>query len=42
MIGVPGFRSYLIFYRVDDDAVRIARILPGARDIPNVLDSPDG
>ena len=41
MIGVPGFRSYLIFYRVDADAIRIARILHGARDIPNVLDPPD-
>lgn len=41
MIGVPGFRSYLIFYRVDADAVRIVRILHGARDIPNVLDPPE-
>lgn len=41
MIGVPGFRSYLIFYRVDPDAIRIARILRGARDIPNVLDPAD-
>jgi toxin ParE1/3/4 len=41
MIGVPGFRPYLIFYRVDADAIRIARILHGARDIPNVLDPAD-
>jgi toxin ParE1/3/4 len=41
MIAVPGFPQYLVFYRVDEDAIRIVRILHGARDIPNVLDPGD-
>ena len=35
--GVPGFRNYLIFYRIDADMVEIIRVLHGARDIPAVL-----
>lgn len=34
---VTGFRSYLIFYRIDADMVEIIRVLHGAQDIPSVL-----
>lgn len=38
----PGLRScvhgnYLIFYRIEDDAIEIARVIHGARDIANLL-----
>lgn len=41
MLTVQDFPNYLIFYRVDEDAIRIVRVLHGARDIPNVLDPAD-
>ena len=41
MIPVKDFQNYLIFYRADPDAIRIVRVLHGARDIPNVLDRTD-
>ena len=34
---VDGFPMHRIFYRVDNDAVRIVRVLHGARDIDNIL-----
>ena len=34
---VPGFKKYLIFYRVEGDAIQIARLLHGARDIGSLL-----
>jgi toxin ParE1/3/4 len=36
--SIRGFRKYLIFYRVDDDAVRIIRVVHGARDLPILFD----
>lgn len=30
--------DYLIFYRVDPDALRVLRILHGARDLPAIFD----
>lgn len=33
------FKSYLIFYRIDGDAIRIERILHGARNIPVLFDA---
>lgn len=41
MKQVIGFAEYLIFYRISPGAVRIVRVLHGARDIPNVLERPD-
>jgi toxin ParE1/3/4 len=35
---VPGFRNYLIFYRVENDGVRLGRLLHGALDLQNILD----
>lgn len=34
---VPGFRNYLIFYRLESGVVRVGRLLHGARDIQDVL-----
>ena len=34
-----AFGRYVIFYRTVDDVIEIARILHGARDIPNILES---
>ena len=35
---VNGFRAYLIFYRVEEDGLRIVRLLHGARDIRRHLE----
>jgi toxin ParE1/3/4 len=35
--SVPGFRRFLIFYRVTPKTVEIIRVLHAARDIPRVL-----
>ncbi len=35
--AVPGFRGYLIFYRPGPGAIRILRVLHGARDIDRIL-----
>jgi toxin ParE1/3/4 len=35
--AVAGFRNFLIFYRIANDAVEIVRVLHGARDIPSIL-----
>jgi toxin ParE1/3/4 len=37
MWPVPGFKNFLIFYRVTPRCVEIVRILHGTRDIPRVL-----
>lgn len=34
---IPGFRNYLIFYRVTDETVQVLRILHGAQDLENIL-----
>ncbi len=38
-VRVCPFRSYLIFYRVLDDAVRVERILHAARDVMGIVAS---
>jgi toxin ParE1/3/4 len=30
---IPGFRNYLVFYRVTRDAVEIVRVMHGAQDL---------
>ncbi len=37
---VPGFRRFLIFYRVTPSVVEVIRVLHSARDIPRVLKKP--
>lgn len=34
---VPGFRRFLIFYRVNPKTVEVIRVLHSARDVPRVL-----
>jgi toxin ParE1/3/4 len=34
---VPGFRSYLIFYREADEGIEVLRVLHGARDLDSIL-----
>ena len=34
---VPGFHDYLIFYRHENDEVRLGRLLHGAQDLKDVL-----
>jgi toxin ParE1/3/4 len=34
---IKGFRKYLIFYRVQDEAIEIVRILHGSKDIERSL-----
>lgn len=34
---VPGFRRFLIFYRVTPKTVEVIRVLHSARDVPRVL-----
>ncbi len=34
---VPGFRRFLVFYRVTPKIVEVIRVLHSARDIPRVL-----
>jgi len=36
---VPGFKDHLVFYRFDDDAVDVVRVLHGARDIERIFES---
>lgn len=38
MILVKGFRSYRIFYKTDDNAIEIVRVLHGARDLRGIFD----
>ena len=39
MIGVKGFEKYLLFYLERETSIDIIRLLHGARDIPEVLQS---
>jgi toxin ParE1/3/4 len=38
MTPIQRFTRYLIFYRVEGDAVQLLRIVHGARDLPTLLD----
>jgi toxin ParE1/3/4 len=35
--AVPGFRSYLIFYRETEQGIEVLRVLHGARDLDKIL-----
>lgn len=35
--GVPGFRNWLVFYRIHDDSIQLQRVIHGARDLPRAL-----
>lgn len=37
MLPVIGFENYLIFYRLDHEAVRILYVLHGAQDLPRLF-----
>ncbi len=37
--GVPGFRKWVVFYRIHDDSVQLQRLMHGARDLPQALRS---
>ena len=39
MWTVPGFENYLIFYRIDDDAIQIVRILHSSQDYTRILEA---
>jgi toxin ParE1/3/4 len=39
-LSVPGFKNYLIFYRVIAEEVEIVRVLHGAMDIPSEFEKP--
>jgi toxin ParE1/3/4 len=41
MWPVPGFQSYMIFYRSSDTEIRIIRVLHAARDIARLFDAPN-
>lgn len=34
---VDGFPNHLVFYSIDDDAIRIVRVIRGERDLPSAL-----
>jgi len=38
MWPVPGFRNYLIFYRIAADDIQILRVLHAARDLESTLE----
>jgi toxin ParE1/3/4 len=37
---VKGFENFLIFYRTQEDAIEIVRVLPAAQDIDSLLREP--
>jgi toxin ParE1/3/4 len=39
MVGVEGFKNYLLFYLEHDASIDVIRVLHGARDIPEALQS---
>lgn len=39
MLPVTGFKNYLLFYIEHEDSVDIIRVLHGARDLPEALQS---
>lgn len=41
-LPVPGFRNYLIFYRIQGDQLEIIRVLHGARDLELALEEGAG
>ncbi len=36
---VPGYKDYLVFYRVTEAAVEIVRVLHGARDVERIFEA---
>ena len=40
--AVTGFEAIRIYYRVDEDTLRIIRILHGKRDVKRILESEAG
>lgn len=36
-VAVSGFKNHLIFYRIEEQYVRLVRVLHGARDLPEAL-----
>jgi toxin ParE1/3/4 len=36
---VPGFETYLVFYRLIDECIEIVRVLHGARDLEELFDA---
>ena len=39
MLGIKDFENYLLFYLEHEDCVDVIRVLHGARDIPEALQS---
>ncbi len=37
--GVPGFRNWLVFYRIHGGSVQLQRVMHGARDLSQALRS---
>ena len=37
MLPVSGFNNYLVFYRIDGDAVRVLYVVHGARHLPRLF-----
>ena len=35
--GVPGFRNWVVFYRLQGGSVQLQRVIHGARDLPRTL-----
>lgn len=35
--GIPGFRNWIVFYRVQGETVQLQRVMHGARDLPQAL-----
>ncbi len=38
---IKNFQDYLVFYRVEDEQIEILRVLHGARDLADILSTPD-
>jgi toxin ParE1/3/4 len=37
LLPVHGFHNYLVFYRIEGDAVRVLYVVPGARHLPRLF-----
>ena len=37
MLPVSGFNNYLVFYRIEGDAVRVLYVVHGARHLPRLF-----
>jgi len=35
---ISGFKSYLIFYRIQSDEIEVVRVIHGARDLSSIFD----